>query len=170
MRDSGGLDGDVANKILDHEIEQQVDDGAFIMPSVLVNGVFYRGNLLCDVGNHLPESVLIEHCGLLGAICAGFPPGTKPTACINAADKTSSATTHVQGSAQRGEMKNAATVATISAHKDSSSVPSAKSDAQRSGRADSGPLGSRRPCGPPSSVLAKCWARGAIEDESFRHG
>jgi len=67
MDDSGGLEGNVDNKILDEELLAREKDGVVILPSVFVNNAPLRGALTTTE--------------VFDAICAGYMPGSEPTAC-----------------------------------------------------------------------------------------
>jgi len=67
MSDSGGLESDSTNSVLQDEIEFQQKRGIVILPSAYVNESIIRGSL--NVNN------------VFGAICAGYLEGTKPDIC-----------------------------------------------------------------------------------------
>jgi hypothetical protein len=67
MQDAGGLEGDVANTILDKEISAKEVEGVVILPSLFVNNAPLRG---------APKSA-----ELFEAICAGFADGYEPHTC-----------------------------------------------------------------------------------------
>lgn len=57
------------NVLLRQEQEQQGVDRIFILPTMIINGEQYRGDL--------------ARSSVLRAICAGFVPGTKPSTCFS---------------------------------------------------------------------------------------
>ena len=67
MRDSGGLEADQTNTLLDQTLQMQQKSGVVVLPSVIVNSVSLRGRL--DVSN------------VLEAICAAFTTNSKPPVC-----------------------------------------------------------------------------------------
>ena len=67
MSDSGGVDGDVENTLLDEQLLAKDKSGVVILPSLYVNRVSIRGSLNFPV--------------VFKAICAGYSSGTKPTVC-----------------------------------------------------------------------------------------
>eukprot|EP00531_Pseudo-nitzschia_arenysensis_P001907 CAMPEP_0116114780 /NCGR_PEP_ID=MMETSP0329-20121206/157_1 /TAXON_ID=697910 /ORGANISM="Pseudo-nitzschia arenysensis, Strain B593" /LENGTH=519 /DNA_ID=CAMNT_0003608171 /DNA_START=68 /DNA_END=1627 /DNA_ORIENTATION=- len=67
MDDSGGLEGDVENKVLDDEIQEQNKNGVIILPSVFVNNAPLRGAPTTDE--------------VFDAICAGYKIGNEPEIC-----------------------------------------------------------------------------------------
>ena len=67
MDDSGALDEDIENSILEAELADREKDGVVIMPSVFVNNAPLRGQLTTNE--------------VFDAICAGYMPGSEPTAC-----------------------------------------------------------------------------------------
>jgi hypothetical protein len=77
MADSGGLTADGPNSFLEAQIQAQLETGAYLLPTIMVNGQTYRGNLACkDTSN-------LDHCGLLETLCAGFKPKSAPDICSN---------------------------------------------------------------------------------------
>jgi hypothetical protein len=81
MADSGGVFEDRENTILQGQLGAQVDDNVFVQPTIIINGVQYRGNLECANTNNL------EHCAVLSAICAGYAKDKKPDICTPDADE-----------------------------------------------------------------------------------
>jgi len=69
MADSGGIEGDVENTVLEEELAAREASGVVIMPSLFVNQATIRGALAA--------SEVFE------AICAGFVAGSEPDACTN---------------------------------------------------------------------------------------
>lgn len=67
MSDSGGLEGDVANSLLEEQLQAKDKRGVVILPAMYVNRVSIRGSLEFPV--------------VFKAICAGFASGTVPTVC-----------------------------------------------------------------------------------------
>ena len=67
MADSGGLEGDVANKILDQQLDDKDQAGIILIPSLLVNSAPIRGELSLETA--------------FKAICSGFSRGSEPSAC-----------------------------------------------------------------------------------------
>lgn len=67
MADSGGLEGNQKNKLLDEELAAKVQSGVVIIPAVFVNGAVLRGALSFKTVFH--------------AVCAGFHEGTAPPVC-----------------------------------------------------------------------------------------
>jgi len=67
MDDSGGLEGDVENKILAAELQEQNKNGVIILPSVYVNNAPLRGAPTTDE--------------VFDAVCAGFKIGAEPEVC-----------------------------------------------------------------------------------------
>jgi hypothetical protein len=76
VSNSGGTKADKANTLLEQQISQQIDEDAFMKPTVIVNGARYRGNLDCS--NPTKSATT---CGLLVAICSGFAAGSAPSIC-----------------------------------------------------------------------------------------
>jgi len=50
-------------------------DGVFYLPTVIINLAAYRGSLAC------PTPISYTSCGVLGAICSGYPANQLPCAC-----------------------------------------------------------------------------------------
>jgi len=67
MTNSGGLEGNVQNVLLDRQIKAKEKTGVVIFPAVVVNNVPLRGALTVNT--------------VFEAICSGFADGTKPTIC-----------------------------------------------------------------------------------------
>lgn len=67
MKDSGGLEGDVENTMLDKQLFVQGKTGVVILPAVYVNRVSIRGST--------------EFPTVFKAICAGYEAGTVPEVC-----------------------------------------------------------------------------------------
>lgn len=67
MEDSGGLEGNVENKILEEELLARENDGVVILPSFYVNNAPLRGAL--------------STTEVFDAICAGYRAGSEPVAC-----------------------------------------------------------------------------------------
>ena len=67
MDDSGGLEGNVENKVLEKELASREADGVVILPSFFVNNAPLRGALTTNE--------------VFEAICAGYQIGTEPDAC-----------------------------------------------------------------------------------------
>uniref|UniRef100_A0A7R9WI38 PA domain-containing protein n=1 Tax=Pseudictyota dubia TaxID=2749911 RepID=A0A7R9WI38_9STRA len=76
MGDSGGLEDDVPNTILEDQLAAKDSTGVVILPAAYVNGAAIRGALEFDV--------------IFKAICAGYLAGTEPqicTECSNCPDE-----------------------------------------------------------------------------------
>jgi len=71
MSDSGGLEGDVSNTLLDLEIKARERRGVFMQPSAFVNTAPIRGEL--------------SFPNIFHAICAGYALGTAPSICAECA-------------------------------------------------------------------------------------
>jgi hypothetical protein len=67
MNDSGGVDGDNENSLLEMELTAKDEFGVVILPAAYVNGVSIRGAL--------------EFPTIFGAICSGYKSGTVPNVC-----------------------------------------------------------------------------------------
>lgn len=67
MEDSGGLEGDNQNSLLEDELIAKDTAGVVILPAMYVNRVTIRGGL--------------EFATVFGAVCAGFAAGTVPSIC-----------------------------------------------------------------------------------------
>ena len=67
MEDSGGLESDKSNSMLDYEIAAQTNRGVVVLPTAFVNTVPLRGMLTAP--------------SVFNAICAGFLDGTQPDIC-----------------------------------------------------------------------------------------
>ncbi len=67
MEDSGGLQGNQKNKLLEEELTAKVQSGVVIIPAVFVNGAVIRGALSFKT--------------VFSAVCAGFHEGTAPSVC-----------------------------------------------------------------------------------------
>jgi len=65
IKNSGGLEGDVPNAMLDEEVKQS--QGIVVFPTLLVNNVELRGSLTLK--------------NAFSAICAGFAMGAEPHVC-----------------------------------------------------------------------------------------
>jgi len=76
IANSGGYgDYDEVNTLIAEEITERRDKGVYLMPTVIVNNVMYRGSLTCN------QPVDVSTCGVLSAICSGYASGTEPAAC-----------------------------------------------------------------------------------------
>ena len=77
MADSGGYDrgSSNSNTKLDEMVTAEVDDNVFIIPTLAINDVVYRGSLMC------PLPIRRETCGVFSTICAGFAPESLPPQC-----------------------------------------------------------------------------------------
>lgn len=71
MSDSGGLDGDVENTILETQLAAKEASGVIILPAASVNNAALRGAL--------------EFATVFKAICAGFMKGSEPDVCTKCA-------------------------------------------------------------------------------------
>jgi len=71
MADSGGLEGNVQNKVLEAQLLAKDKSGVVILPAVYVNRVSIRG--------YLEFSVIFQ------AICSGYAAGTTPPVCAECA-------------------------------------------------------------------------------------
>lgn len=67
ISDSGGLEGDVANSILDQQLAAKDKSGVILIPSLLVNGAPIRGEL--------------SFATAFRAICSGYSLGSEPAVC-----------------------------------------------------------------------------------------
>mmetsp|Transcript_25552 Transcript_25552/g.36652 ORF Transcript_25552/g.36652 Transcript_25552/m.36652 type:complete len:416 (-) Transcript_25552:218-1465(-) len=67
MTESGGLEGNKKNTLLDAELAAKQSSGVVIIPAVFVNGAVIRGGLTFKT--------------VFQAVCAGFHEGTAPTVC-----------------------------------------------------------------------------------------
>jgi hypothetical protein len=74
MSQSGGTAKDAPNLLLEEELQAQLEQDVFMLPTVTVNGEVYRGTFNC------PSSKPAD-CGLLWAVCAGFSKDTRPAEC-----------------------------------------------------------------------------------------
>ena len=71
MEDSGGLNSDNRNTLLENELNMKNRQGVVIVPSASVNDAIIRGTL--------------EFSTMLKAVCAGFKDGTQPDICVKCA-------------------------------------------------------------------------------------
>ncbi|KAL7551577.1 hypothetical protein ACHAWF_014760 [Thalassiosira exigua] len=71
MADSGGLEGDSPNNILETQLNDKDASGVVILPAMYVNKVSIRGSLEFPV--------------IFRAICAGYASGTTPSVCATCA-------------------------------------------------------------------------------------
>jgi len=85
MKDSGGLEKDGRNQLLDAEIEAQSERGVVVLPTTFVNTAAMRGQLSAK--------------SVFSAICAGYAEGTTPAIC----EKCSGCTDTVQCVANKGK-------------------------------------------------------------------
>jgi hypothetical protein len=67
IKDSGGLEGDVANVILDQQLADKEQTGIILIPSLLVNSAPIRGELSLATA--------------FRAICSGYSRGSEPPVC-----------------------------------------------------------------------------------------
>ena len=67
MLDSGGLEGDVPNAVLDSQLGEREAAGVVIVPSMYVNTAAIRGEL--------------EFAVVFKAVCAGYEKGSEPGVC-----------------------------------------------------------------------------------------
>lgn len=67
MSDSGGVEGDVENTLLEEQLLAKDKSGVVILPAMYVNRVSIRGSLAFSV--------------VFKAICAGYSTGSKPPVC-----------------------------------------------------------------------------------------
>merc|ERR1712113_516102 len=67
ISDSGGLENDVENKLLETQIASKESAGVVILPAAFVNNAALRGAL--------------EFATIFKAICAGFMKGSAPEVC-----------------------------------------------------------------------------------------
>ena len=67
MDDSGGLEGDKENQLLEVQLDAKDNSGVVILPAMYVNRVSIRGSL--------------EFETVFKAICAGYSSGTTPSVC-----------------------------------------------------------------------------------------
>jgi len=72
MVDSGGLEGDVPNQVLDTQLGEREAIGVVIVPSMYVNTAAIRGEL--------------EFATVFKAVCAGYEKGTEPGVCKKCAN------------------------------------------------------------------------------------
>jgi len=84
--ESGGSDERTSktNTLLDAELRRQIELGIFITPTIIINGVTYRGSIDCpknEVG-----SITSMTCGVLEEICLGFLNSSDIPACTSPPD------------------------------------------------------------------------------------
>lgn len=72
MGDSGGLEGDVKNTILDKELQAKEAAGIVLLPTLFVNNAPVRGQL--------------SFATAFKAICAGYLSGSEPSVCKDCSD------------------------------------------------------------------------------------
>eukprot|EP00978_Attheya_sp_CCMP212_P021224 scaffold61816_cov54-Attheya_sp.AAC.1 len=91
MNDSGGLEDDSANAILEEQLAAKDATGVVILPAAYVNGAGIRGALTFST--------------IFKAICAGYLSGTAPsvcTACANCQDEMSCVNAGICATDQKG--------------------------------------------------------------------
>ena len=76
IADSGGVDGDVPNTLMEAQLQEQTDAGAFALPTVMIDGAKFSGDLEC-----MTTTDVRRGCPLLFGMCLRFPPGTVPDVC-----------------------------------------------------------------------------------------
>jgi hypothetical protein len=76
IADSGGVDGDVPNTLMEVQLKEQTDAGAFALPTVMIDGAKFSGDLEC-----MTTTDVRRGCPLLFGMCLRFPPGTVPDVC-----------------------------------------------------------------------------------------
>lgn len=82
---SGGSDERSGpNPLLDAELARQNEMGIFSIPTILVNGVAYRGDIKC-IPNEA-QSITSMTCGVLEEICLGFANMSAIPACTSPPD------------------------------------------------------------------------------------
>jgi len=75
MNDHGGLGPSAGeNSVIEAEIATRADQGVYLLPTIIINNVPYRGGLECNEAS-------TSKCGVLAAICSGYAPGTEPDVC-----------------------------------------------------------------------------------------
>jgi hypothetical protein len=67
MVDSGGLEGDISNSILDAELTEKSTKSIVVTPTIYVNNVVERGGIFT--------------ASVLSTICVGYSSGTEPDVC-----------------------------------------------------------------------------------------
>ena len=72
MDDSGGLEGDVTNTMLDMDAQAKEDAGIVVFPTLMVNNAPVKGQL--------------SFATAFKAICAGYLSGSEPSVCKECAD------------------------------------------------------------------------------------
>jgi hypothetical protein len=72
MLDAGGLEGDVANSVLEAQLGEREASGVVIIPSMYVNSAAIRGAL--------------EFATVFKAVCAGYERGSEPEVCKKCAN------------------------------------------------------------------------------------
>ena len=72
MADSGGLEGDVANTLLDKELQAKDKAGIILIPTLFVNQAPVRGSL--------------SFATAFKAICSGYSSGSEPSICHTCAE------------------------------------------------------------------------------------
>eukprot|EP00953_Heterococcus_sp_UTEX-ZZ885_P024786 13527-Heterococcus_DN1.PRE.4 len=93
MVDSGGLEGDISNSILDAELTEKSTKSIVVTPTIYVNNVVERGGIFT--------------ASVLSTICVGYSSGTEPDVCKCAGQGTSCATGDATGDVV-GEHESAA--------------------------------------------------------------
>lgn len=88
MSESGGLEGDVANSVLDQQLKDKDQSGVILIPSLMVNGAPIRGEL--------------SFATAFKAICSGFSKGSEPSVCDKCATCNDEAACVKHGSCTSG--------------------------------------------------------------------
>lgn len=98
MADSGGLEDDAPNRLLDQELAQKEVSGVVILPATFVNGAAIRGEL--------------EFATVFKAVCAGYLKGTEPDVCSNCANCPNEYQCVVKGSCGKATKDESSSVST----------------------------------------------------------
>lgn len=100
MTDSGGLEGNVANTLIDAELANKENRGVVILPQAYVNNAAIRGAL--------------EFSTLFRAVCAGFVTGSEPDVCKKCMSCNDQLTCTIEGScASANGIENAVSSSTF---------------------------------------------------------
>lgn len=95
MKDSGGLEGDGPNSMLESQLLAKDKSGVVILPAMYVNRVSIRGSLEFPV--------------VFKAICSGYESGTTPSVCAECATCPDQKACIVQGSCGEGDNDHVST-------------------------------------------------------------
>ncbi|XXQ35525.1 PA domain-containing protein [Plasmodiophora brassicae] len=76
VQSSGGSDQTSGtNSMIEAELKAKEDDGVYLLPTLIVNGVTYYGSLSC------PMPLDLAHCGVLKTMCTAYTNGLEPAVC-----------------------------------------------------------------------------------------